>query len=863
MKEKILTLFILSLVVLSGTAAISSMSSANALGFGWSVYFSETGLPAGITWAITVNGVQYSANSGSEITLGPYTSQTTFNFALSPLLGYKPIPQSGSFSASSTYTEKISFTGANNITWNNWITNATTSTHYLGFGGSTFYYGHTIFLISGSNLYDVNASTYSVLTSYNLGTTGFSFVGASGTTLYVSRQNGAYAGSTLENFTIPNLVLSGSWNLTGNAVLGLAENPMYEFSGYDFPYIYAPISNDLKSPVFTLLWNATTSEGVGFNVTAEITGFHFYNLLTHHLTNISLPSNITSISAQSLSAFPTSHSTSISYTQVEAFSPYQFGLKFAYSSITGSQSNPNQTFSQTPKLNNVTQVVSSYIVTLNASSGKAVQTQIPTLPFNPDGINFPVQGSGNPMDTPGFMGNYTYNWAASPPAMTAYDEAYQYADNGMLYFWSPTPYHAAGISSLTLGSSSPTIMPVIVPSETLTLYYPGELYFMNSQGYAFRNLNLTRWVASTISGMASNGNTIYLSSNITNTIYTINLPATVPLRVISEGLSAAELQKGSISLNGISTVAINSTNMTSEVFPSIYTMNIQSPNGYVLQSVRTEGQISLLNKTGVFNSASAQVLLNVTGDPSVILTFGHPQYNISFIANGFILGSRMTINVTHGSNPTAAIYHGNSLPLQDANATNYTLSYASSSDVASFYLLNGTYNYTASVTEGIITSGMQGSFSVAGKPLNITLTVIGGSKLIFSESGLPKGTTWSVGIGSNVEVSNSSVIVFYVMNGTYNYLIYSPSGYSASPSSGSVTVTGPDTVMISFTAQATGGSFTTSDLFTEVRTFIGDNWIAVLLLTIISILAGWMLDVFANPYNRKKSRSKRGRKNGK
>ena len=70
----------------------------------------------------------------------------------------------------------------------------------------------------------------------------------------------------------------------------------------------------------------------------------------------------------------------------------------------------------------------------------------------------------------------------------------------------------------------------------------------------------------------------------------------------------------------------------------------------------------------------------------------------------------------------------------------------------------------------------------------------------FTESGLPGGSTWSVSLNGVTHTSTTPNITFSMTNGTYPFMVgYSP-GYSASPASGSVTVSGVNvTQSITFT----------------------------------------------------------------
>ncbi len=60
----------------------------------------------------------------------------------------------------------------------------------------------------------------------------------------------------------------------------------------------------------------------------------------------------------------------------------------------------------------------------------------------------------------------------------------------------------------------------------------------------------------------------------------------------------------------------------------------------------------------------------------------------------------------------------------------------------------------------------------------------------FTESGLASGTSWSVTFNGSTQSSTGTSIQYSVPNGTYSYTVGSVSGYTVSPSSGSVTVSG-------------------------------------------------------------------------
>ncbi len=68
-------------------------------------------------------------------------------------------------------------------------------------------------------------------------------------------------------------------------------------------------------------------------------------------------------------------------------------------------------------------------------------------------------------------------------------------------------------------------------------------------------------------------------------------------------------------------------------------------------------------------------------------------------------------------------------------------------------------------------------------------------EITFAETGLPKGGTWSVSLNNTTwslksESSGSSIVFAGLYNATYSYTVHPPSGYSASPTTGRLVLSG-------------------------------------------------------------------------
>jgi hypothetical protein len=103
-----------------------------------------------------------------------------------------------------------------------------------------------------------------------------------------------------------------------------------------------------------------------------------------------------------------------------------------------------------------------------------------------------------------------------------------------------------------------------------------------------------------------------------------------------------------------------------------------------------------------------------------------------------------------------------------------------------------------------------GSFASVTNAL-ITVIAPGSSSsnhaVVFHESGLASGTTWSVTCNGQTLSSSGADVTFSLASGSYSYSVSSVSGYSSSPASGTVTVSNADqTITVTFTATSTNGA---------------------------------------------------------
>ncbi len=181
---------------------------------------------------------------------------------------------------------------------------------------------------------------------------------------------------------------------------------------------------------------------------------------------------------------------------------------------------------------------------------------------------------------------------------------------------------------------------------------------------------------------------------------------------------------------------------------------------------------------------------------SLVLTPGAavpppPQYPVTFTESGLSSGTSWTVTLAGASNSTTA---PNGIGFQEPN---------------------GTYSFSVGTVAGYSVSPSTGSVTVNGAAVSeaITFTLLPPQAkyaVTFTESGLPNGTSWTVILaGASNSTTAPNGLGFQEPNGSYSFTIGAVAGYSASPSSGSLTVNGAAVSQaIAFSVATTSQSIT-------------------------------------------------------
>jgi len=122
----------------------------------------------------------------------------------------------------------------------------------------------------------------------------------------------------------------------------------------------------------------------------------------------------------------------------------------------------------------------------------------------------------------------------------------------------------------------------------------------------------------------------------------------------------------------------------------------------------------------------------------------------------------------------------------------------------SFSVANGTYGFLVAGPNGSVVSGSApaGNLTVNGKAIAHAVKFVAGTtySVTFTETGLPAKTSWCVTFGAKTCVTTATLVFRNLTDGTYPFSVAPISGYTVSPSTGFVKVSGASAkVTVKFT----------------------------------------------------------------
>lgn len=150
------------------------------------------------------------------------------------------------------------------------------------------------------------------------------------------------------------------------------------------------------------------------------------------------------------------------------------------------------------------------------------------------------------------------------------------------------------------------------------------------------------------------------------------------------------------------------------------------------------------------------------------------MYRVVFVANGLPQGAGWSVTLNG----------------QTKSSTNNTIVFIVPPGRYQ-YTVNAPFGFYASPQSGVVE--VKGDVSVAVEFRRVLYTVT------FIADGLPSGAVWSVTLNGQTKSSTTNIITFDVPPGTYQYTVNAPSGYTATPGGGTITVSSDSTVNVAFT----------------------------------------------------------------
>jgi thermopsin len=179
-----------------------------------------------------------------------------------------------------------------------------------------------------------------------------------------------------------------------------------------------------------------------------------------------------------------------------------------------------------------------------------------------------------------------------------------------------------------------------------------------------------------------------------------------------------------------------------------------------------------------------------------------------------------------------------------ATGTNWSVTLGSTTKASNgtttvFSEMNGSYTYSIASVTGYLVTPNGGPVTVEGANQQVTVkfTSVSPGKyaLTFTESGLPNGSNWSVTLGGVTGYSDGGMVVsFQEANNSYTYQIGARSGYSATPSTGVITLSGAaKNVLVTFVPNTPSTTPSSGGLTTLEWGILA----AVILLVVIAVVA--------------------------
>jgi len=181
------------------------------------------------------------------------------------------------------------------------------------------------------------------------------------------------------------------------------------------------------------------------------------------------------------------------------------------------------------------------------------------------------------------------------------------------------------------------------------------------------------------------------------------------------------------------------------------------------------------NLSGADGIGDTPMVLNATTSDHYPLMAPWSEHQLVFVEVGLPAGT-----------PWGVVYNGSSM---SSLAGSIVIGESVGIEVPYTFTAVPVAGYTVAPASGNGVIGASGGTSDVVK-ITYTPVVVPTYPIVFTESGLPVGTLWSVTLNGVSETSTSTTVQFALENGSYDFDVGAIAGYSVAPGSGAVPVRG-------------------------------------------------------------------------
>ena len=848
----------------NGALAVQQITFTSIVSKKYEVAFTQTGLPTGTLWSITLNSSTQSSTSSSIMFREPNGS---YFFTIGSVTDYVASPLSGTIVVSgSNVTSLIKFNYSSPTLF---TVTFTESGLPLGTSWSVTLGRTTSYSTSSINVLTVGNGTYSYsigsVTGYNMfpstGSITVEGVNVNQAVTFTSGGTRTYTVSFLEN----GLVLGTPWAVTigGASQSSVVSTNSFQEANGSYSYSVGNVSGYMVLP-----YSGTVKvNGEDLNVNISFTKVTFktyaitfteaglptgtsWSVALNGSTQSSISSSIvfndpngtysfTVGSVSGYAATPSSSSLMLSgypVTESITFSPKTYPVTFTETGLpsgtTWSITLNGQTFTSLTSTITFSEPNGSYSYSIGSISGYTTSPSSGLVTVSGSNLDEAIVFTKNtpslyavtfteynlPPGTEWYV-NLTngQSFSTSSTSISFHEPngtyTYTIATGDKEYCLPPTPFPPSGtftVNGSSIGES------FVFQLFTYPVYFyesglpPGSEWYVNITGQPLSGPISAGWTDSLPNGTytysVSTGNKEY-SPSPSSGLFTVNGAAvTVSITFTPVTVKTYSVTFTETGLYPESTWSV--TSMGSPSFASSGSLAsttayvVDLPDGSYLYKVNYN--LTAGNPTAGYLYSYPPLVVN-GGNLSITVKFT-PVFAVIFTESGLPSGAQWYVNVT-GQPPSGPL-----------TGSVYELPIA---------LPNGTFPYSVVTVSDNSSSPGSGNLTVSGSNVNEVITFPLTTKLTFSvifiESGLPANIGWSVTLNGITSVpSTPPSVEFTEPNGTYSYSIGQISGYSSSSSSGSVIVSGSDIyVAIRFTS-TTRSTYPVT--FTETGLPSGTSW---------------------------------------